>query len=192
VLLSDSAIFYYKTGYNGIKPADVQPMPEGLRMIAGDKSLTSAQGQGTWGCEEVYLGHLDSIRSVLNDARCGAGNHLQFSIDFPQCWDGVHLDSADHKSHMANPVDGACPSNHPVAIPVITFNVRFPIPAGSTKGWHLSSDMYNYAANGGGYSAHADWWNGWDVNTKNTWIQNCDNASKDCHGYLLGDGRTLF
>lgn len=192
IVLPDSAIFYYKTGYLGIKPADVKPMPEGLRMISGDKNLSSAQGQGNWGCEEVYIGHKDSIQDVLNDGRCVPGNHVQLGIDFPQCWDGVNLDSADHKSHMANPVNNACPSSHPVPIPVITFNVRFPIPEGGAKGWHLSSDMYDYATNGGGFSAHGDWWNGWDVDTKNTWIKNCNNASKDCHGYLLGDGRTLY
>jgi Domain of unknown function (DUF1996) len=192
VVLPSSAIFYYKTGYLGIKPADVKPMPEGLRMISGDKNLNSAQGQGHWGCEEVYIGHKDSIKEVLDDGRCVSGNHVQLGIDFPQCWDGVNLDSPDHTSHMANPVNNACPSSHPVPIPVITFNVRFPIPEGGAKGWHISSDMYDYAKLGGGFSAHGDWWNGWDVDTKKTWIENCDNASKDCHGYLLGDGRTLY
>jgi hypothetical protein len=52
--------------------------------------------------------------------------------------------------------------------------------------------MYDYSSKGGGFSAHADWWNGWDVDTEKTWIENCDNASKDCHGYLLGDGTTLY
>lgn len=128
IVLPDSAIFYYKTGYFGIKPSDVKAMPKGLRMISGDSTLSSAQGQGHWGCEEVYIGHLDSIQDVLNDTRCPAGNHLQLSIEFPQCWDGKNLDSSDHKSHMANPVGGACPNSHPVAIPEITFNVRFLIP----------------------------------------------------------------
>jgi Domain of unknown function (DUF1996) len=192
VVLPSSAIFYYKTGYLGIKPADVKPMPEGLRMISGDKNLSSAQGQGHWDCE-VYIGHKDSIQEVLDDGRCIPGKHyLQLSIDFPQCWDGVNPDSPDHKSHMANPESGACPSSHPVPIPVITFNVRFPIPEGGAKGWHISSDMYDYAKLGGGFSAHGDWWNGWDLDTKKTWIENCDNLSKDCHAYLLGDGRTLY
>ncbi len=192
IVLPDSAIFYYKTGYLGIKPSDVKPIPKGLRMISGSSSLSSAQGQGHWGCEEVYIGHLDSIQDVLNDPRCEPGkHHVQLSIDFPQCWDGKNLDSSDHKSHMANPVVGGCPSSHPVPIPVITFNIRFPIPQ-NAQGWHLSSDMYDYAKLGGGFSAHGDWWDGWDTATENTWIENCNNASKDCHGYLLGDGTTLY
>ena len=160
-------------------------------MISGDGSLSSGVGQGHWDCIETYIGHKDSIQEVLNDPRCGAGNHLNFGMDFPQCWDGKNLDSSDHKSHMANPVGGACPSTHPVPIPVITINARFPIPAGA-NGWHLSSDMYDYASKGGGFSSHADWWNGWDAATEKTWIENCDNTSKDCHSYLLGNGKTLY
>ena len=192
VILPASAIFYYKTGYLGIKPADVKAMPPGLRMISGDGTLSSAQGQGHWGCNETYIGHKDSIQEVLKDPRCGPGNHAEIGIDFPQCWDGKNLDSSNHKSHMAWPVNGACPSTHPVPIPVISIIVRFLIPAGGAKGWHLSSDMYDYASRGGGFSAHADWWNGWDPATEKAFIENCNNPSKDCHGYLLGDGRTLF
>lgn len=191
VVLPSSAIFYYKTGYLGIKPSEVKAMPAGLRMIAGDGKLNSAQGQGHWGCDEVYIGHKDSILEVINDPRCGPGNHVTMGIDFPQCWDGKNLDSPNHKSHMTNPVSGSCPASHPVAIPVISFNVRFLIPPSGAADWHLSSDMYDYATKGGGFSAHADWWNGWNPDIEQTWITHCENASKDCHGYLLGDGRML-
>ncbi len=191
VVLPDSAIFYYKTGYLGIKPADVKAMPSGLRMISGDKNLSSAQGQGHWSCLEVFIGHKDSIRDVVNDPRCVSGDHINLEVSFSQCWDGKNLDSSDHKSHMTDPVSGSCPDSHPVALPEITFNVRFQIPERGAENWYLSSDMYDYKTLGGGFSAHADWWNGWEPNTEQTWIENCDNASKDCHAYLLGDGRTL-
>jgi len=37
------------------------------------------------------------------------------------CWDGVNVDSPDHKSHVAYPAGilGACPSSHPVEIPQV-------------------------------------------------------------------------
>ncbi len=193
IIAPDSSIFYYKTGYNGIKPSDVKAIPKGLRMISGNGSLSSSQGQGNWGCLEVYIGHFDSIQDVLSDARCVVGNHLQLSIEFPQCWDGQNLDSSNHKSHMSNTVNGACPSTHPVAIPVITFNVRFLITQTSkTQNWHLASDMYDYTKLGGGFSAHGDWWDGWDTDTEKAWIENCNNTSKDCHADLLGNGKTLY
>lgn len=190
-VLPDFQIFYYKTGYGGVAPADVRPMPPGLRMISGDKNATAAQSMAYWGCNEVYIGHFGSIREVLADPRCGPGKHLVMSVEFPQCWDGANLDAPDHKSHLAF-ASGGCPASHPVPLPVITFNIDFLIPASGTAGWHLSSDNYDYARLGGGFSVHGDWFNGWDPQVENTWITNCENRSIDCHAYLLGDGRTLF
>ena len=55
-------------------------------------------------------------------------------ITFPTCWDGVNLDSADHKSHVAYPLEGTitdrfdydggvCPGSHPVRIPQVMYEV---------------------------------------------------------------------
>jgi hypothetical protein len=41
-----SMIIYYKTGYNGVKPADIKSLPQGLRMIAGDSRNS---GPYQWG-----------------------------------------------------------------------------------------------------------------------------------------------
>jgi hypothetical protein len=183
-----SSIFYYKTGYRGIAPSEVQPLPAGLRMVAGNAKAIAPDVRA-WGCIETYIPATATIQEMA--AKCGAGNHLNYMIVFPQCWDGRNLDSPDHISHMSDPVNGDCPSTHPVPLPEISFNVRFEIPANLAAGWHLSSDMYDYAAKGGGMSSHADWWNGWDSATMNTWIDNCSRASRDCHADLLGDGTTL-
>ena len=119
-------------------------------------------------------------------------HHVQMEIEFPQCWDGKNLDSPDHKSHMSDPVRGRCPSSHPVAIPAISYNIRFLIPDTGTEGWHLSSDMYDYKSKGGGMSIHGDWFDGWDRSVLNTFVSKCVNAGMDCHAYLLGDGRGLY
>ncbi len=190
VVMPTSQLFYYKTGYNGIAPAKVQPPAAGLRMIAGTPKATSAVGQSTWGCisSAAYIPATATIQEMA--AKCGAGNTLNMAVTFPQCSNG-QLDSPDHISHVADAVGGKCPATHPTPIPVISFNVRFLIPDNLAAGWHLSSDMYDYTAKGGGLSAHADWFNGWDTTTLNTWIKNCDQASRDCHADLLGDGTML-
>jgi Domain of unknown function (DUF1996) len=188
VVMPTSQIFYYKTGYNGIAPADVQAPPTGLRMIAGTPTSTSDTGQGTWGCIETYIPTTATIQEMA--AKCGAGNHLNMAVTFPQCSNGK-LDSGNHMRHLADPVNGSCPSTHPTPMPVISFNVRFQIPDDLAAGWHLSSDMYDYNAKGGGLTAHADWYNGWHRPTLNTWIQNCSQASRDCHADLLGNGTVL-
>lgn len=46
-------------------------------------------------------------------------NGMRAQVNFPSCWDGVNLDSPDHKSHMAfasgGPNGGGdCPASHPV------------------------------------------------------------------------------
>jgi hypothetical protein len=187
--IPSSAIFYYKTGYNGIAPSTIKPMPAGLRMIAGDKNSSSTQEHAFWGCTEKYVGRLGSIPSA--DVCGGAGKDIQMTVVFPQCWDGKNLDSADHKSHMAYPSRGRCPSTHPVAIPEISFNIRYTIPSIGTSGWRLSSDMYS-TSQPGGFSAHGDWFNGWDTTIMNQWLKNCDNAAKDCHAHLLGDGKRIY
>ena len=66
----DSLISYYKTGYRGIAPAAVQPMPTGLRMIAGDSkaSAPTAGGIAIFNCFDP------SYRPGPQDG--GTPNHL--------------------------------------------------------------------------------------------------------------------
>ena len=44
---------------------------------------------------------LSTYTSGLPNKTCPDG--LRAQVFFPSCWDGVNLDSADHKSHMAYP-----------------------------------------------------------------------------------------
>jgi hypothetical protein len=57
--------------------------------------------------------------------------------------------------------------------------------------WRLSSDHYDRSLPGG-YSAHGDWFNGWKQDILKTFVQKCNQASKDCHAHLLGDGRAMY
>lgn len=193
-IIPASAIFYYKTGYNDIGPANIKAMPKGLRMIAGDKNASSKQDIAGWGCLETYIPDLPG--SIPSAATCGgAGKHVEMSVIFPQCWNGRDLDSADHKSHMAYPQfignKRICPSSHPVAIPEISFHIRYHIPSTGTSGWRLSSDMYSTSKTGG-FSAHGDWFDGWREDIKNMWVKNCDIAARDCHAHLLGEGKAIY
>jgi hypothetical protein len=183
----EAAQIYYKTGYNGIAPSSVKTFPQGLRMIAGNsKAQTKEQNDGGyWGCE-TYVGHTGNIPT------CVATDKIVMFVTFPQCWNGKDLDSADHKSHMAYPSGGACPSTHPVAIPEISFNIYYTVPAGSSsKNWRLSSDMYDPSIPGG-FSAHGDWFEGWDREVADTFVTRCLQTSSDCHSHLLGDGRMIY
>jgi hypothetical protein len=188
-LMSTTSIFYYKTGYYGIAANWVQDPPPGLRMIAGNaKAMTSDDAQGTWECQDDS-GSFSRSNKVVN---CPVGSRLHAGIDFPQCWDGVNLDSPDHKSHMSFPVNGKCPPTHPVAIPVITININWAVKEKDAPlHWRLSSDMYDTSMPGG-YSYHADWWNGWNQTILHQWMDNCDRAPADCHAHLLGNNQMFY
>ncbi len=188
---NNQAIFYYKTGYNGVKPADIKAPPKGLRMLVGNpRAVNSTEIQRT-----TYKCLSNGVTKYKSIPNCAVGDAVQLLIDFPQCWDGKNLDSPNHKDHMAfasNATNG-CPASHPVAIPEISLNMTYKITtANQATNWRLSSD--NYVKNGlnAGYSGHADWVNGWDETIFAGIVRNCLNASKDCKAHLLGDGRMYY
>jgi hypothetical protein len=183
-LVPGASIWYYKTGYGGVTAASVKPMPAGLRMIAGDMMATGAQSMAHWSCHES-----GTLRGATIP-NCPVGEHVAMTIQFPQCWDGANLDSTDHKSHMAYPTGRGCPASHPVALPEITLNVHYLVRAANEAlDWKLSSDRLTLPA---GYSAHADWFDGWNPDIRNAWVANCNQKAKDCHAHLVGDGRELY
>jgi hypothetical protein len=177
---------YYKSGYMGVKPNQINAMPAGLRMVAGDAKATGPQDFSEWKCWDASEMRSNTILS------CPQGDFVTMTIDFPQCWDGKNLDSPDHKSHMAYADEGrGCPASHPVAIPVITFNVLYAMPkTGGVSSWRLSSDTYDPKLPGG-YSIHGDWFDGWKQDIVNTWIPGCVRKPVSCGSDMLGDGRSM-
>ena len=185
---------YYKTSY--LEGNNVKPFPAGLRMIAGDMKASAPQAHIYWECRKDG----DSgPRSSTIPTNCPVGYIVEANIDFPYCWDGVNLDSPDHKSHMSYetqlqspPFTKMCPASHPVELPIISEKVQYVVTEeGSGARWRLSSDNYEKTLLGG-YSLHADWFNGWDPKVQATWIKNCLQANRDCHAFLLGDATTLY
>ncbi len=177
---------YYKSGYNGLAPGQMTMLPQGLRMIAGDYRASSWQGWNTvWKCSGTPAASHESIPD------CPVGEDVEMMLMFPQCWDGVRLDSVDHKQHMAYPSGGTCPATHPVAVPQVTYTMLYPVTVTSQpSAWRLASDGYDPSLPGG-YSIHGDWFDGWDPALKRTWTQQCLQAGKDCSSHMLGDGRII-
>lgn len=144
-----SATFYYLgEGVNDDVIARTQPIPLGLKIIAGDANAGPGDPViSRWSC--LHAGHVPPSNDFVN---CPEGTALESYLDFPQCWDGVNLDSWDHKSHMAYPVAGECPSTHPVPVPKLRQVLRYPV-TGDPSRFELSS--------GPGYTMHADFFNAW-------------------------------
>ncbi len=197
-----SLMVYYKDSYEHDISADVVPVPTGLRMISGNAKNTDPTKTGggfvCYGPNGENPGWKPTITAAVANGTCKAGGKLIMEVPFPHCWDGVNLDSPNHNSHMSAVVqDGAppftkhCPATHPVPIPVISFNIEYPITSDAeVQRWRLASDMDpNLPA---GISTHADYFFGWKPEVVEAWTTNCLRGKLDCHADLLGDGRTLY
>lgn len=172
------ATFYYQNRNIG-NLTSIRRLPFGLRMIAGNATATAASTprRTHWGCQ-------GENKADANIVQCAANNpNLEAYIRFPECWNGVDLDSADHRSHMAyaNGATEKCPATHPVALPVIEFKMLFPSTGG--PGVRLSS--------GSGLTLHADVWIAWDECEQEMRILNCIRKGKKCaENGLPSDGST--
>jgi hypothetical protein len=186
------AVIYYKTDLNSTTGQIVSALPPGLRMITGDPSRKDPNAYwwdypALWSCERAGSGEHYNDKSQGIPA-CADGDTVLLGVEFPNCWDGVNLDSPDHKSHMFFG-RGACPASHPKAIPNIAMQVRW--PAKAVARWRLASDNYE-STKPAGYSAHADWFNGWKPPVAEAWLKGCLATGLDCHAHLLGDGRSVY
>jgi hypothetical protein len=155
-------------------PSRTQPFPFGLRMITGDAKNQSDtpdhQGNHFW-CAGIggEVGRTANGEYPI----CAKTAELVRQITFPDCWDGVHLDSPDHKAHMANgDYTGACPKTHPVPIPSVSFVIAYPLNT-DTDGITLAS--------GNGYSMHADFFNAWEPEALAQRTRDCLDQAYKCN-----------
>ena len=198
----DATDVYYKAGVDNLQ--SIQPMPSGLRMISGNARATGAQDRRyfQWQCESRPIRSFEDYSQHI--PACPIGDRVYMIIFFPNCWDGVNLDVPDHRSHMAYagaynwPTPGiVCPSSHPVALPSVSYIMKFKVtaenagPDGTSRDWFLSSDMYDLDSNPGGYSIHGDWFMAWNEEVMQTLTQNCLNRGLHCADGELGNGWSL-
>jgi hypothetical protein len=164
-VLPRAATIYYRRGTF----AEVRTFPNDLRVIAGNAAATTLQGRRVtfWNC-----GVNGGIQPSSTVPTCPAtrGSFLRLHVRFPNCWDGVRLDSPDHKSHMAYSLRGSCPVSHPVAVPAIEQIYLYPSLGG--EGFSLAS--------GSELSAHADFVNAWKPGALKRLVEGCLNALVRC------------
>jgi hypothetical protein len=159
------------------------PMPTGLRMIAGDakkKAPTPRGATGQFYCAFYGPGDLDGVARSTNGnwPICGGTATLHFMLQFPDCWDGEHLDSPNHKDHVAFGTGNGCPASHPVRIPAITFDIQYGVK-GTVDGYYLSSDKEGKSAS----SMHGDAFVVWDADTMNKRTKNCVLQRRTCDDF---------
>ena len=156
---------YYRWGQ--IKDyAKIAPMPAGLKMIAGDATATKPQATSVigWNCG------VQGAALYSHPISCRSGQKIVLHVFFPNCWDGVHLDSPDHHSHVVYSYHGSCPKSHPVSIPRLSEDYGYPLL--DATGITLAS--------GSSLTAHADFWNTWQQATMQRLTKDCINKGRQC------------
>jgi Domain of unknown function (DUF1996) len=162
----DRAIFYYRN--RPVEYSKTVPFPKNFRMIAG--------GVGTfpntyWTCDGESDTGFQSRRNFIPN--CGSGGQIKLHVFFPSCWDGLRLDSPDHRSHVAYGLDDdigqpegtdpdLCPASHPVKLPQLDFRIQYDLSNGT--GARFSD---------GTVLAHADFWNTWVQSELEAWVAKC-------------------
>jgi hypothetical protein len=153
--------------------------PEGFRMLAGNPFLrnytdTVEQQAISYAC----LGVSGPETPDFPTQNCPDG--LRSQVFFPSCWDGVNLDSPDHKSHMAYPSiynAGFCPPSHPKRFISIFYEVIWNTPDFADM-WYDGNQPFVWASGDStGYGFHGDFVNGWDVPTLQKAVTECNSAS---------------
>ena len=188
------------------------PLPNGLRFIAGFDMVTNTPKTGAayFNCDGPtgVQGHYASIGEAASHcpttptlvrqwdgSMLPTYNRIGAVINMPNCWDGVNLDSANHRSHVSYGSYGdwgfyKCPATHPFVIPTFTMGVWFSVDANLAT-WHLSSDemMPNTVA---GSTFHADWFGAWDNGAEAMWMDNCINKLLNCSAGEFGNGKQMI
>jgi Domain of unknown function (DUF1996) len=174
-------------------------IPKNIKIIGGNPHATSAKDNPAvrWTCGGPKAPEVDHPYNCL-PYTAGVGTPLRDGVramvDFPFCWDGKRLDSADHMSHVIypdlndttpheHPAD--CPYSHRWNIPSISVRVHWPVydpcfgarPCGPDSGGNkvrirLSSGSY--------WTMHADFWNAWIQKRLDKLVQQCLRAGVDC------------
>ena len=168
---SKDALFYYRRK-GAPSGTMVQPFPPGLKIIVGNARATSPQENPQLGRDIIFkCGPGSGVDLPAPPTQCASGI-MVISLRFPNCWDGVNLDSADHRSHMAYPVNSRCPRSHPVVLPRLESFFRYSIGTGPIGTIRLSSGPY--------YTAHQDFFNAWEPAALQALVTRCLNGNMDC------------
>ena len=179
--------FFDRQGPNEVTKA----FPKGLRMVAGNPNR-GTYNASSFADKAVSFVCLDYSGAVSSNPAYGerqdinfpnvnaCKNGLRYQVFFPMCWDGVNLDSPDHKSHMAYPIDnynsGRCPASHPVHLVGLFFEMMVP-----TSGYNYWGPGAYVLSSGDptGLAFHGDFMNGWDVDVLQDAVDNCHNMNGD-------------
>ncbi|MET7424208.1 DUF1996 domain-containing protein [Dactylosporangium sp. NPDC005555] len=182
-------VIYYKAGVTDYR--SVRAFPKGLRFVVGNAKNTDADKFLAATEEGFECGNSYKNKNIPQTCSAARDVNLNIRYQAPSCWDGLHLDSPDHQSHIVYPVDThtasgwVCPDSHPVAVPKLEFKMAWPVNGDMSKVRFTS---------GAGPTFHYDFMNAWDERTLAAMVDGCIVAARQCdpdeeHQVTEGTGR---
>ncbi len=177
---------YYQIGV-GTEASQIQAMPFGLELIAGNEKGTTPPPLNviSWNCG-TRAGKPIVPATDVPPTACPSGSTIHLAIHFPNCWDGVNLNGAT-QTNAAYSVRGmGCPAGYPVAIPALTMHINYPISSGA--GIQLSSAPGTTASVD---TAHGDFINAWNESFLTSMVDECIHGNLRC-GTIGSANQPLF
>ncbi|MGH9045022.1 MAG: DUF1996 domain-containing protein [Acidimicrobiales bacterium] len=179
---------YYQVGRD-TNPSQIQAMPFGLEMIAGNENGSSPPPLDvvSWSCgvdeqtQEPVIAPTD-----VPPVNCPAGYTVHLAIHFPNCFDGADLNGASQTNVTYSEPKVGCPDGYPVEIPQLTVHVDYPISSGT--GITLSSAPGVTASVN---TAHADFINAWHEAFLTQMVDECIHGDLRC-GTIGPNNTPLF
>ena len=157
--------------FRGNRFSRVVAMPRFLRMITGDaKAATNgpANARAQWTCSGF------TNRTTTKYPLCPRGGMVLRILDFPSCWDGANIDSANHRTHVVFPAaNGRCAAGTK-AIPQLRMTLGYTVPRGPSFAVDsFPEQLHNPITD------HADFENVMPARLMNT-VVNCINRGRRC------------
>ncbi|GAA5863910.1 hypothetical protein JCM3774_004415 [Rhodotorula dairenensis] len=190
-------LIYYLPRRNKADTGPVKAFPDGFRMLAGNPYKRSFDGSAmakAIGINCIGGQQKPTKRHEFPTENCP--DAMRMEIMFPSCWDGKHLDSPNHHSHVAWPIgdeNGPCPSGYPVRIETLFYEMWWSTDPWKDRWKEAKNTSQPFVLSTGdptGYSLHGDFLNGWDSKILQKAIDECTSKSgviEECKVFDLYD-----
>ncbi|UUV36255.1 DUF1996 domain-containing protein [Amycolatopsis roodepoortensis] len=164
-----------KLTFEGSPVGKVQAMPKFLRILYGDAKVSTngtRNARASWTC----TGFED--RLIDKYPICPGGSKVERIHEFPSCWDGKNIDSANHRDHIVYPnAAGKCAQGFRT-VPKLTVTLVYNIPQQAQRERRYAVDAFPEEEHNP-LSDHDDFANVMPQKIMNR-VVNCINKNKTC------------
>lgn len=162
--------------FRGSPTGKVVAMPKFLRVLYGDAKVSTngtKNAKDSWTC----TGFEDKV--LLNKYPiCPQGSKVKRIHDFPSCWDGKNIDSANHRDHIVFPDQNGKCKNGFKAVPQLRISLTYNIPREIQQQGRYAVDSFPEEEHNP-FSDHDDFANVMSQQIMNRLV-NCVNTGKKC------------